>query len=214
MSVLGIVFIKDGVIMSSDSRLTATRTIEGTQQTRRADRLPKTFLLGEINVGISYCGNARVEGELFHDFIEDFVNKNVNKNDTVCTVVQKLISVTDRKDTHFIVGGYLNEIQYVYHIYNDILKRINVDDDDNIIYSTFTLGGDGFPKKYYIENIQGKYSIDELDLKNGITLAENFVVTGIQNAESCGGSINTLVLQKDAAYWHECHFFDGTIEIK
>lgn len=213
MSVLGIVFIKDGIIMSSDSRLTATKTVNGTKQVRALDKLPKTFLISDIGVGISYCGNVRVEDKLFHDFIREFVKNNIKKEDTVCTVKEKIFSIQNRKGTYFVIGGYLDKIPYVYYIHDDTCIRANIGNDNNLRYSSIILGGDEFPQQYYEDSIQGKIKLELLDVRNGITLAENFVVTGIQNADSCGGSINTLVIQEGAAYWHQCHCDSENIKI-
>ena len=101
--------------------------------------------------------------------------------------------------------GYIDGIPYVYCIIGNRMERMNVDDDGNVIYSVLVLGGNRFPQKYLDDEISGRYSLLTLSLKNGITLAENLVVVAIQNVSSCGAPINTLVIQANTAFWHQCH---------
>jgi hypothetical protein len=205
MSVLSAVFMKAGIIMSSDSRLTSERTINGIKCISRKDVLQKTFLLSAINVGISYCGNVNVAGKPFHEFIKDFAKNEVEKDDTAYSIATKLFNVKDRDGTTILVCGYIDGIPYVYCIIGNRMERMNVDDDGNVIYSVLVLGGNRFPQKYLDDEISGRYSLLTLSLKNGITLAENLVVVAIQNVSSCGAPINTLVIQANTAFWHQCH---------
>lgn len=213
MSVLSIVFVKDGIVMSSDSRLTSTREINGEKVTKWIDRLPKTFLIQEINVGISYCGNARINDKLFHDFVGEFVRDKVNREDNVYSIAKKIFDSEGRKGTICVVSGYIDGVPHVYCVGDAEITRMNVDGDGKVIYSKLTFGGDGFVEEYYNNKVHGKIGFLTLDLVGSIKLAENLVAAAIEKTDSCGGCINTLVIRKDAAFWHQCHFDGGTLEV-
>jgi len=198
MSILSVAYLKEGIVLSSDCRGTHWRSVNGVMECRTEDRAPKTFLINSLNIGISYCGNMRLNGELFHFAIKDFVDKNVKSEDNTYTVAKKLFDSFKDNGTLFLVGGYINEEQHIY-VVDDKIERLNQKPDG--LY----LGIKPYGKTdSVLKLISDKYSnvdCNNLSLNDGIMIAEEWVRCAIENEESCGEPVSTLVIKKDTSIW-------------
>jgi hypothetical protein len=127
------VFVREGIVMASDSRLSLNQTQEeegdivqkrlilGISQT---DSLYKTFLT-KSRVGISSVGDASIGAFPISGYIESFINRKLSENDGPEDVAKKLLEyfkndVKPVPKTIFIVAGYGcssdNEIQQVWEV--------------------------------------------------------------------------------------------------
>lgn len=128
MSFIITIYLKEGIVMASDSRTTFTtkETIPATQEgdipmavmncgIHSSDTNYKTFVT-EHNVGISTCGDASINGQPITGYIESFI-REYNSAD-VDTIANSILSyfnkIAPNLDSIFIIAGYqyLKENQY------------------------------------------------------------------------------------------------------
>jgi len=131
MSLIVTMFVREGMVMSSDSRLTLNshQGQPGTQIVQQlavsqSDTNNKTFLAPN-NIGISTCGAADINGVPIAGFIESFIDENLQGQPTAIEVDQvptlllnyfRALPVSPA--TIFHVGGYKKEQEkYVQHVY-------------------------------------------------------------------------------------------------
>lgn len=209
MSIIASVYLKEGIIMSADSRITGTtRYDDGTKDRHTlSDNGQKLFLIKNESVGISSCGPQLIDGKTIADFIRIFEQEEIKDTDTVETVAEKL--------NKYVVGKYQGDL--IFHIcgYDDINKCVY-----RIINNTLTLETDtqdacgviwnGEPK--VISNIlTGSNAIPIewrfMQLKDGIDFAEFLIditckihrfQTGLG---TCGRPIDILLLTKGYTKW-------------
>lgn len=128
--------------MAADSRLTRTITknpIEIPQsdsgdkrvvipQTTftSSDNTQKVLLIKKANVGISFCGNAIINGMTVADFIRRFEIDKVNAHDTTEQIAQKLSEYYTEKGTHFFVAGYDSDVPYLFDVLQKTIRRSNI----------------------------------------------------------------------------------------
>lgn len=118
MSLIVTAFVREGIVMASDSRLTLNAT--GQQDTKQVtqlavsqtDTVHKTFLT-ECGVGISTCGAADIHGIPITGFIESFIRGLANSGDSptdVREVAEGLLcyfkQMDNPPDARFQVAGY------------------------------------------------------------------------------------------------------------
>lgn len=144
MSIMCCVYIPEGIVLAADSRLTRTKTgnikeIPATETTPKTLLVPKTtytssdntqkvMLIKKSNVGISFCGNAIIDGATVADFIRRFEIERVSPKDTTEQIAHALADYYKGSDTHFFVCGYDNDIPYVFDVYRKNVKRSNIAD--------------------------------------------------------------------------------------
>src|SRR2546423_15420948 len=114
MSLVITVYVREGIVMASDSRLTLNSTLPapaGGQiiqlAVAQSDSNYKTFLT-PTNVGISTFGAADIGGVPIAGFVESFINDVVAPGNLVVDQVAAHIlphfrSMNPIPDTHFIV---------------------------------------------------------------------------------------------------------------
>jgi len=198
MSIVSVAYLKDGIVMSSDCRGSFTKIVDGVKVTKTIDRAPKTFLIENINVGISYCGNMRLHGELFHTAINRFFKEHLDENDNVCTVAKKIFNEYKKNETIFIVCGYFENEQLVYCIEND-LKCINKT-GANHYHGVKPFGmTESVTRIVYPHYSQTNWT--EISLEKGVNITEEMVTCAIENEASCGKPISTLIIDSSSAYW-------------
>jgi len=131
MSFIITLYVREGIVMASDSRLTLNQTlpptIPGGNQivnlaVTESDNNYKTFLAPN-NIGISTCGAADINGVPIAGYIESFIRENLN-DDAVCidSVPQLLSNYFQTfqpiPDVQFHVGGYkVDNGQYEQHVW-------------------------------------------------------------------------------------------------
>ncbi|MBI3941571.1 MAG: hypothetical protein HY326_01040 [Chloroflexi bacterium] len=116
MSFVITLYVREGIVMASDSRMTLQATEpKGDQQivhlaVGMSDYNYKTFL-GPNHVGISTYGTADIGGVPIAGYMESFINENLAKrNHQVNEIPNKLLTyfrqLATQSDTHFHVAGY------------------------------------------------------------------------------------------------------------
>lgn len=116
MSLVITLYVREGIVMASDSRLTlSTHQQSGSSQTvnlavGQSDSNYKTFVTAE-HVGISTYGAADIKGVPIGGYIESFINDVVSPATlTVDQVAEKVLKYFQGQqtvpDTHFYVAGY------------------------------------------------------------------------------------------------------------
>lgn len=159
MSIMCCVYIPEGIVLAADSRLTRTKTgkikeIPETETTPKTVLIPQTtytssdntqkvMLIKKSNVGISFCGNAIIDGATVADFIRRFEIEKVSPKDTTEQIARALADYYNGNDTHFFVCGYDRDIPYVFDVYRKNVKRSNVADITQNKPSTKDAADDG-----------------------------------------------------------------------
>lgn len=247
MSVMCCVYVPEGIVLAAESRLTRTRTkapveisndeegkkykVESTTYTL-SDNAQKVLLINKANVGVSFCGNAIIEGITVADYIRRFEIEKVVEEDSVEDVANKLSEYYSFTGTLFFVCGYKDDIPYVFQVKHNDVKRYNVasqipnDDqvtekesannntdvvknEENVVYSAAWAGKDTAITK--IINESPKLNVDwkTMQLKDAIDFAEFLIDVTIKyerfsdDIQTCGGSIDILVITKDTTFWKQ-----------
>lgn len=126
MSLVVTVFVQEGIVMASDSRLTLYQTekINETEHSRLAvaitDSVYKTFLAPN-NVGISVCGQNDRAGLLSNGAVEAFIDEVLTKKPVSVAQIPKLLlnyflKKDDVPEFYFFVAGYKNQEQQIWRV--------------------------------------------------------------------------------------------------
>jgi hypothetical protein len=117
MSLVITIYVREGIVMASDSRLTlnATQNLTGSHQTvniavGQSDSVYKTFL-APGNIGISTFGAADIKGVPITGFMESFINdhiaqKNISLNDVPRELLKYFRNISEDLQIGFHVAGY------------------------------------------------------------------------------------------------------------
>lgn len=209
MSIIASVYLKEGIIMSADSRITGTTTHKDGTKDRHplSDNGQKLFLIKNDNVGISSCGAQMIDGKTIADFIRIFGQEEVTDNDTVEEVAEKLSKYIDGKyqgDLIFHVCGYDDTKKCVYRITNGALTlEADSQDDCGVVWngepkviSNILTGANAIPIEWNF--MQLKDGIDFAEFLIDITCKIHRFQTGLG---TCGGPIDILLLTKGYTKW-------------
>ena len=211
MSVIATVFIPEGIVMASDSRITGTRILNNeniiiNEVYTISDNGQKVFLLSKRPFGISVCGAMEIVGQTIADFIREFEITHVKSEDTVQQVAESLKSFVHQKEADvnivFHIAGYDDELQKIYRINGDTIQlnenhKYGANWDGDINYLTDLVNG----------NTPMYFDWDHMYLKDGIEFAEFMIDVNCKaqrfstGVATCGGSIDILLLTKDEARW-------------
>ena len=106
MSIIVSVYLKEGIVMSADSRLTGiTPCKDGVRdQYTVSDNGQKLFLIKNGNIGISSCGDQTLDGKTIADFIRCFELEEVRSEDTVSDVANKLAAYVKGKHAGIVMA--------------------------------------------------------------------------------------------------------------
>lgn len=140
MSIMCCVYIPEGMVLAADSRLTSTKTGNITEMPETtvktvtipkiiytsSDNTQKVMLIKKTNVGISFCGNAIIDGATVADFIRRFEIEKVSSEDTTEQIARALADYYKGNETHFFVCGYDSDIPYVFDVNERKVKRLNI----------------------------------------------------------------------------------------
>ena len=209
MSIIASVYLKEGIIMSADSRITGTTTYtDGTKDRHTlSDNGQELFLIKSESIGISSCGAQVIDGKTIADFIRIFEQEEVNDADTIETIAEKLSKYVVGKyqgDLIFHVCGYNDIKKCVYRIINDTLTlEADTQDDCGVIWngelnviSNILNGANAIPIEWNF--MQLKDGIDFAEFLIDITCKIHRFQTGLG---TCGGPIDILLLTKGYTKW-------------
>lgn len=201
LSILCTLYLKDGIILTSESRATHSIDANGKKIiTGRTDDLQKTFAIDDKKIGISFCANAKVNTMLMDDFFEMFIRDHVKADDTIETISEILRIFFKDRGTQIVLAGYENEVPYVYKIVGGVKKLLNRQ-DDTIKYGMEVRGLYEKTCEYFENEIQPQIVFGNLTIEEGIGLAKKLIEYAINNEEGCGGDINILVIKPCSVTW-------------
>ena len=210
MSVIATVFLPDGIIMATDSRITGSNTSNENGLTKEtiftlSDNGQKLFLINN-KTGISFCGKEEIGGKTMADFIDSFEKNKISDKDDVYEIAQKLrqeVFIYDKSgvDYFFHVAGYTKGKQEVYSVSSQLAKLINSEPagawNGDAAFLTNLING----------NPPMSFDWSHMYLKDGIELAEFMVDVNCKaqrfssTIATCGGPIDILLITKDEARW-------------
>jgi hypothetical protein len=134
MTFLITLYVREGIVMASDSRLTLNVSREedgkGISQfaVGESDSINKTFL-APGNIGISTFGRADVQGVPISGFIESFIDEHLaNKEFSVSQVPLEILNyfknLPESPDAGFIIAGYQKNSSNIseQHVWEAMIK--------------------------------------------------------------------------------------------
>ncbi|PEN00110.1 hypothetical protein CN621_16795 [Bacillus wiedmannii] len=206
MTIISTVYVPEGIAMAADSRL--TRTV--THGNGRVDRYPltdnaqKLLTIKNSTVGISFCGDAFIDGITVSDFIRIFDINQVDADDTVEVIASKLhhkLQEHSESFVVFIICGYDNDEPFVYRVSRDLCERTNIEQSSGEMLSGATWDGEYEKISPFLKTIGPDYW--KMPLKDAIDYAEFIAELTIkqqrfsEGLSTCGGPIDLLVITKD-----------------
>ncbi len=231
MSFIVTVYVREGIVMTSDSRLTLNATQQLQQQqvvqlaVGQSDSNYKTFLATN-KLGISTCGEASINNVPIGGYVESFINEHLPQgNYEVDQVPQELLSYfrnfTPIPNITFHVGGY-KKVDNVYqqHVWNvqiqqNTCQRINDGTNQGV-----SRGGEGdilarIIKPTFSQDSQGNYQpfsnhpipYQFFTLQDAIDFSIYAIRTTIDTIrfqprpKSVGGPIDVLVIKPEEVKW-------------
>ena len=145
MSQILTIYVPEGIVMASDSRITQTITNQSTdgKQTiysyKLTDSAYKTFSCPNHS-GISFCGSSDIKGKPMSFWIEKFISEQIAEETKVSEVPQKLLdfilSMDNLNNFTFHVCGYEiidgKPVQKVYRVYTKAVAPIVEENEGQI----------------------------------------------------------------------------------
>ncbi len=230
MSFIITLYVREGIVIASDSRLTLNTTQQQQNQTTvnlsvgQSDFNYKTFLTPN-NVGISTYGAADIAGVPIAGYIESFINEQLSQNNVeVDDIPQRLLSYFQNlgaPNTEFVVAGYKSQnnqfIQQVWHVSigSGTINQVNPSDQQGTFW-----GGEGdilirLIKPLWDQDSNGNYQQlptyhipwGFFTLQDAIDFAVYAVRTTADSIrfqprpKTVGGPIDVLVIKPDTAFW-------------
>ncbi len=210
MSIISVVHVPEGIAMAADSRLTGHRIYENNQIEKftSSDNFQKIVLLSKSPVGISWAGDAFLNGNAVSHFISTFETENVHENDSVTQIAtalkDRLRQESPEAKTMFYITGYRNSVPHIYLLTKDEFTLIN-QNENGLVYSSF-IGGETEPiVKLLYGDKPAEINYRVMPLKDALDLSEFLVELVIDyqrfsnKLATCGGFVDVLVLTKDYA---------------
>lgn len=193
--------------MAADSRLTSNFSYGNgaTDRFTLTDNAQKLVLVRKSTIGISFCGDAIIEGKTVADILRIFDIEKISVEDTVSQVSEKLqVFLQSSYGTYniaFIVAGYDSDEPFVYSVTKNELRRTNFE-NGQLVY-TMTFNGEMETINKLFNGIATNFSL--MPLKDAADLAEFSAEVTIKyqrfqhTIATCGGAIDLLVITKDYA---------------
>jgi hypothetical protein len=115
MTFIIVLYVREGIVIASDSRLTLNTTSqEGERQVVKmavaeSDSNSKLFLTSS-KVGIATLGQADIQGVPIAGYVESFIKENLSNDAQVDEIPQRILKyfrdLSQSLDTTFVVTGY------------------------------------------------------------------------------------------------------------
>jgi hypothetical protein len=211
MSIISVTFVPEGIAMSADSRLTASKDCGNgrIEIYTLTDNAQKLFLIQNKRVGISWCGNAFIQNKTIADFLRIFEIEEIGNDDNVISIVEKLHNYLkkfpDGNRSSFYVCGFSDDAPYVYVLGSDFCERKNIFANGQIKYNSCWNGDYEAIDRLIIGKKETEIDYNRMPLKDAIDFSEFLVELVIKyqrfeaKVSTCGGSIDVLVVTKDYA---------------
>ncbi|MEG1559471.1 MAG: hypothetical protein RRY79_01120 [Clostridia bacterium] len=213
MSVMCSVYVPEGIVLATDSRMTVGLKNAKDDQAPNtlfsiSDNAQKIVLLSKVRVGITACGAGILGEKAVADFLRVFEIEEVTPYDTVSDVTKKLQQYALRyfPQVHFFAAGYDGDEPFMYDV-NRESKRWNIK-DGKIRYAASWSGEQQAITKLMNADPQMLINFNIMPLKDAIDFAEFLIDLTIKyqrfesRLKTCGGDIDILVLTKDDAFWY------------
>jgi hypothetical protein len=209
MTIISVVCVPEGIAMSADSRLIGSYTRENgsVERFNFSDNAQKLLLIRNSTIGVSFCGDALIEGRTVADFLRVFDLNQVNRTDSIPEVAEKLKDQLFYEYTKYKVAFYLagfdHDIPYVYLVSKDSIIRKNFLDQKKLITYSANWLGETEPISRLLKETVLNFKL--MPLKDAVDFAEFIVETTIlylrfaDGISTCGGPVDSLVLTKDYA---------------
>jgi hypothetical protein len=229
MSFIITIYLREGIVMASDSRLTLNTTQKQDEQTitrlavSQSDANYKTFLAPN-QVGISTYGAADVQGVPIADTIEAFIREQLGTGDKVVDEVPPLLveyfqQMPTPPDTGFHVAGYKSVgNQRVPQVWQVNIKTGETKQVNNNQGATW--GGEAdilarLLQPVWVKDAAGNFQQlpthvipwQFFTLQDGVDFAVYALRTTIDSLrfqprpKTVGGPIDVLVIKPDNAFW-------------
>jgi hypothetical protein len=208
MTIISIVCVPEGMAMASDSRLLGAYTRENGMVDRFifSDQAQKLLLIRNTTIGVSFCGDAFIDGKTTADFLRDFDKRQVLDSTTVPEIADKLHNDllrngSEQYNISFYLAGYDSDMPYVYLVNKDHIIRKNFSEINQVITYSASWHGEIAPISRLLQETPINFKL--MPLKDAIDLAEFIVETTINYLRfsdvisTCGGPIDSLVISKD-----------------
>ena len=176
-----------------------------------SDNSQKIVLLNKVNVGISNCYDAMIQGKTIVDFLRIFEINEVVNADNIETVSNKLNKYLEKllvpTTVIFEVGGFKFDESFVFEVRANCCIRLNYDlSSKSITYGVSWNGQQDAIDKLANGNTPMNTNYYLMPLKDAIDLSRFLVDLTINyqrfennSIATCGGPIDTLVITKDGA---------------
>jgi hypothetical protein len=230
MSLVIAIYVREGIVIASDSRLTLNNTQQnGDKQIvqlalGQTDSSYKTFCTN--NIGISTFGCADIKGVPLAGYIESFINEDLKGKACQVDRVPSLLleyfnAITHELDTWFYVAGYKTEnekqIQQIWSIYlkTGEITLVSKPDQQGAVWGGEIDVLSRLISPMWIKKDDGTYvEVPSFDISwNFFTLQDaiDFAVYAIRTtidsmrfqlrSKSVGGPIDILVIKPDELFW-------------
>ena len=205
MTIISVVYVPEGIAMASDSRLTRKKELANGEFERYifSDNAQKLVLIKNSSIGVSYCGDAIIEGKTVADFLRKFDIEEVEDSDSVTLVAEKLKLYLSKYyqsyNVLFYLAGFDNDEPFVYLINQENLIRKNYFEGE-LEYGASWSGDYDPVSRLFNEN---NHNFHLMPLKDAIDMSEFIVGVAINyfrftdGISTCGGPIDSLVITKD-----------------
>jgi hypothetical protein len=211
MSIITVTYIPEGIAMAADSRLTGFKNYGNglTDRFALTDNSQKLFLLSKCKVGISFCGDAIIDGKTVADFIRLFEINKVKDTDSISEIAENLHNYLKadypQSGISFYICGYKNDEPFVYVIGSNFFKRKNITAQNNLCYGAAWNGEYEAIDKLLLGTTPTNINYPLMPLRDAIDFSEFLVELVIKyqrfedRVATCGGAIDILVITKDYA---------------
>jgi hypothetical protein len=206
VTIVSVAYVPEGIAMAADSRLTGTKTRGNSVELLTVtDNAQKLILLRNTSVGISFYGDAIINGKTVGDFLRIFDINEIQNSDTTEEVANKLKDYLSNGYSEysvaFLVAGYDTDEPFVFNVDKNNVTRLN-HDQQSITYGA-AWRGEVVP----INRLTNGMNLNAplMPLKDAADFAEFIVDSTIKylrfedGISTCGGPVDLLVITNDYA---------------
>ena len=216
MSVIVTICLRDGIVMAADSRTTLTRTYpDGKQEITHQDGIKKIFQFGARDIGILWCGNARVGDESVSDYLTG-LSKRLDNNTRIpdiADIINTECNTRVRGETiRCHIAGYEDGIQCMYQVVDGVITHKNINPDLGIPTLCVVWDGQREVSGKIIHNKEkidiGNRIVDESDIPTlslceGVAFAKEMLRKSCEVRDDCGEPIYSLIITPERLTWYD-----------
>lgn len=146
MSLIITTYVREGIVMSSDSRLSINNKSLDIKNVTQSDSVRKTFVT-QRGVGISTCGSADIKGVPIAGYIDSFISEIIADSiPSVKEVTSKLLEYFRKLNP---------DLQTIFHIAGyDIVKEVDFETREQKIYRCH-ISNNTIEEINKVRNVQG-----------------------------------------------------------